>query len=304
MLALPFWRGTQPDYVHYLIKRFCRIYIPFVASIFLALLLFMGTYEQPPVKGVSQWLHGIWPSTPTPSVLAGHILMTGTEKDMELNTVMWSLVYELRISIIFPLLILLVRNTRLAVVAALLLYAGATGILLLSDMADKWLVRTDSFLITFVIMARFVPFFIAGILLSKHRKDIHALIKKLPAWKKHALLLVPLLTFPVPHSSHFADILYGCGAAILIILAVEDIKIQKFLEMRILNWLGHISYSLYLVHLPILMLAFWALIGVLPFGIIVLVVIVASLVASALMNYLIEVPAMALGRKLAKSRKR
>ncbi|MDX2028948.1 MAG: acyltransferase [Alphaproteobacteria bacterium] len=299
VLALPFLRGKQPDYPHYLIKRICRIYIPFFVSIFLAALLYQIGFGHTG-EGTSQWLQGIWPAAP-PDFLTfmGHLLMVGTEKTMSLNTVMWSLVYEMRISIIFPLLMLLCRSTKKAVIAGIILYVVATGLLLVSGQTDHWLVRTDSFLITWVITARFIPFFMAGILISKHAREIHGYMRKLSAPKRYALLLIPLLMFPIPHS-HYADVLYGVGAVVLVILAVEAAQIRKLLEAKALVWLGHISYSLYLLHLPILILLFRELLGILPYGAVVLVVLAASLTASALMNRFVEMPAMALGRKLAK----
>src|SRR5688572_30321030 len=40
VLALPYIHGTPPRYREYLIRRFCRIYLPFAAAICLSALLY------------------------------------------------------------------------------------------------------------------------------------------------------------------------------------------------------------------------------------------------------------------------
>ena len=126
VLAIPYLRGTQLSYPSYVIRRVCRIYIPFAASIVFALLLYSFASRQQ-VAGASEWFNTLWPSVqPGFSVLVNHLLMLGTGPDMALNPPMWTLVYEMRISLLFPLLIILCRDTRIAVVAAPVLLVAAT----------------------------------------------------------------------------------------------------------------------------------------------------------------------------------
>jgi peptidoglycan/LPS O-acetylase OafA/YrhL len=111
VLSLPYLRGTQPGYPYYVIRRVCRIYIPFAAAILFALLLYIFA-GRPDAPAVSQWFNNLWPSTkPGIAVVAKHLLMLGTAPNMKLNAVMWTLVYELRISLLFPLLMILCRNS-------------------------------------------------------------------------------------------------------------------------------------------------------------------------------------------------
>jgi len=106
VLAPPFFNGTQPAYPRYLLKRFCRIYIPFA----LCLIVMM-------------------PPGPSVSLLAGHFLLFGTHPAMSQNPAIWTLVYELRISVIFPLLVLLCRNTYIALFTGTCMFAAATAAL-------------------------------------------------------------------------------------------------------------------------------------------------------------------------------
>ena len=43
VLSLPSWRGSVPSYPRFVVRRFCRIYLPFAASILLALALWRLT---------------------------------------------------------------------------------------------------------------------------------------------------------------------------------------------------------------------------------------------------------------------
>jgi hypothetical protein len=82
VIALPFFRGTQPSYPRYLLKRFCRIYIPFAVVISIAALLARFTDIGEPLAGVGDWLNEQMSSADAPAVLAGHFLMIGTKQDI------------------------------------------------------------------------------------------------------------------------------------------------------------------------------------------------------------------------------
>jgi peptidoglycan/LPS O-acetylase OafA/YrhL len=58
--SLPYLRGTQPAYPEYVIRRVCRIYIPFAAAILFALLLY-SLAGRPDAPVASQWFK---PSVP------------------------------------------------------------------------------------------------------------------------------------------------------------------------------------------------------------------------------------------------
>jgi Acyltransferase family len=60
VLSLPYFRGTRVSYVRYLIKRFCRIYIPFAITIIMAagLYLAIGRHVH---SEASPWFNTLWP---------------------------------------------------------------------------------------------------------------------------------------------------------------------------------------------------------------------------------------------------
>ena len=169
VLSLPFFRGTQPSYPRYLFKRVCRIYIPFAVMIFITALLSRILDFHEPLVGVGVWLNEQMPRV-TSTALAGHFLMIGTRSDISLNPPIWTLVYEMRVSLIFPLLMILCRDTRLALVSAAIMLLVSTRILVHLGETAPWTV--NSFWITVLWTVRVVPYFLLGILLSKHSDNI------------------------------------------------------------------------------------------------------------------------------------
>ena len=275
VLALPFFRHAQPPYLQFAWKRFCRIYIPFAAAIMLAIFLYPF-------------------DAPTPKEIAGHFLMVGTGHNVKLDIAMWSLVYEMRISLIFPLLILLCRDTRTAFVSAIIMLVVSTRILVAK--ADMSPFTVEPFWVTLIWTVRVIPYFIFGILLSKHAASIKERIDRLQwsAW----LLLVPLLVFLTSHRGYFSirrDAIYVIAAAVLIVVALNSPSVVKTLNWRALQWLGRISYSLYLVHLPILATLFVHMQGQ-PVWLIAATGIATSLFTATIMHSLVEIPAIRLGQ--------
>jgi peptidoglycan/LPS O-acetylase OafA/YrhL len=306
VLALPFYRHNRLSYPLYLIRRFCRIYIPFAVAIVLAVGLYALTGKHP-LPDYSYWLNSQWPEVwPGGRVLAAHFLMEGTLNHMIFDEVMWSLVHEMRISIFFPLLVLLCAGTVRGLAVAIICYIAGTWMLMSSDKPVVGLVAPEDFILTLAVTVRYATFFLFGILLCKHADAMRRLIgyvpRKIQPWL--AILLLPLFMdlqrIPLP----VTDVLSGIGAIAAIVLALAVHEVKRFLEFGLWKWLGRISYSLYLIHLPILLTLFYALAGRLPYLAICGLVIIASLVASEIMYRLVEAPAINLGHRLSGRRKK
>lgn len=67
------------------------------------------------------------------------------------------------------------------------------------------------------------------------------------------------LTQFVWYSVDLGTLLHTIGAALVVVGVTSDPKIKTLLERKIPQFLGRISYSLYLIHLPLLLTAFAAL---------------------------------------------
>lgn len=293
VLSLPLLRGGGTTYPAYALRRVCRIWLPLVAAVLLSALL-LGLVGNAPVEA-SRWFHDdSWTEAPSVAGILAHLLMLGTADAVGLNNVMWSLVHELRISLVFPVVVLAARLPPLPACALLLgAQAGADAALLAGGHALRPYHGTDlghSLLIT----AHFLPAFLLGALLARHATVLLRGLDRLPGLSR--LLLgtgaLAMLTFRV-------DAVGSIGAAFVILLVLHSAPAQRVLGARPLGWLGRVSFSLYLIHLPILLAAVRLLPEVLPLPVILAGVLVVALLASEAMHRWVEVPSIALGRRLA-----
>ena len=320
VLSIPFLRGNAPPYFSYVAKRICRIYIPFAISILLAVILF--SLSTPPAAGlVSEWFQQEWSREPlTLETVIKHLIMTGVEDEMWLNGVMWSLVVELRISIIFPILIYLSGFHRLSIFMAILIYCLTAAIIILYDMPMQ---TADSLAGTFIITLRFVPFFMAGIFLVKYHEEIKARLFQLSKLQISMFIIFILSVYCMPTAIYnhkniaylsaivspemlnnilkfSADILIGLASCIAIVLLRNYGDRLAFFNSAAMRWLGTISYSLYLIHFPLTFLLFSLLIGHLSYGWVCLIVIAASIIVASIFYIAVEKPAIRLGKYLSK----
>src|SRR6201986_43062 len=168
-----------------------------------------------------------------------------------LNGAIWSLRYEMEVSIIFPVL------------CALLVRTGRYGWLLLCiclRIADWSLVHgyvggTNLAAINLARFFYFSIFFIIGATLARERTALSRLVSRIPKPALWALFLVALALYcntmfaytSVPTSDFFTML----GAAAIIVL-VQDKHLALGLNSTIPQYLGRISYSMYLVHYTVL----------------------------------------------------
>jgi peptidoglycan/LPS O-acetylase OafA/YrhL len=106
VLALPFFGRDDQRYLPFLIKRVMRIWPPFAAAIIASALLQWLAISRGDANA-STLFYANWTIPPTIGVVAQHLDLTQlfVRPINELDNPMWSLVHELRISLIFPLIV-------------------------------------------------------------------------------------------------------------------------------------------------------------------------------------------------------
>ena len=275
----------QPAFWPFLVKRFCRIYLPF-AAVTLIIAAAYAVIPTAPSPYVSDWLNSL-PKSWGEYSLAGHLLMTGRSQDMVLNVVMWTLVHEIRMSMILPALFFFIRRFGAAqTVIACLAVSAVASVDMTSSIIGSWQATLH-----------FAWMFAAGSALAYHRDNLAGAIIRCDFKTITALWLVTLTALIVPFDRAWADFVIGGGACLLIVLCLPDCAVSRALTMSVPLWFGRVSYSLYLIHLPILVLATTGgFVAGASFKTFVLTLVVAELAYRTL-----EAPAHRLGVTLSQS---
>lgn len=99
------------SYRSFLVKRICRIYIPYIVAILIAILC-QTTMSEYGISHLSEWFNRSWTIESSLSLIVQHILLVGKYNTDAYNGVIWSLVHEMRISIIFPLVLMVCLRKR------------------------------------------------------------------------------------------------------------------------------------------------------------------------------------------------
>ncbi len=287
VLALSLHRAGAPvldQYVPFLVRRLCRIWLPYAAvlcvSAFIGAALYRSGRVEPP-----GWEPVYWPGAPDWTALGQQILLRYTIPP--LNPPGWSLVTELQISAVFPILLLGLRRGPAPVVGVFLAVALAAN--LAAPAAN-----VQSF--------RFVLFFMLGALLALHRHRAIALAQPVLRHPRVTAVL-SLLCLGLAPSHWYSDLTMAAGAAGVMLLALAAPGAQAFLLRPTIQTLGRVSYSLYLTN-TITLHALAAWLGPrLPVPVILALGIPAIAVATWASFTLLENPSARLGGLLTRRRR-
>ena len=307
VLALPWITGRPPGYLVYCIKRICRIYLPYCVAVGIAAILATALLPYANVPGLSHWVNAMtWTNPVTPYVLADHALMIGHRNSV--NGVIHSLIWEMRVSLLFPFLIVPIVRWRLwgAVGATLVitLFVGAIQFVYGGNYPALDLVQSRAELgmagklaLELQWTAYYGYFFILGSVISLYLEPIRRHLGRVAG----VSLVAGLLIFQ-GHWSHLhavQEFMVAIGSALIIISALPQGSIHSALTHRWLQWVGRISYSLYLVHVPLLLTAVILLRELLPMWLILVAVPFVALPVAWVFHELVAEPCVRLGTWLA-----
>jgi peptidoglycan/LPS O-acetylase OafA/YrhL len=154
----------------------------------------------------------------------------------------------------------------------------------------------------------YAAMFVIGILLARHRIWLVAWKQDLSKIKIAGFYLVTFILCAYPFYNPWnqsqrmlGDLASVFGSAGLIILALSSGR--SFLEHRGPIFLGRISYSLYLVHVPIILALANSLFGKIPLVALYLIIMGAVLAGTLLFWYVVERPSLAWCRAIGRSRR-
>lgn len=295
VLVWPFRRdgrratGWTSWYVH----RLARLYLPIWAALLLAYVMLRAVSR--PVGGVNDWVAGHSGHVSGLWMIRDFLLVTGREE--VLNAVIWSLQWEVLFSLVLPLVVIFLRTRRpvgvdilVATVGLLAIEAGSVGLHYGYPHTVVWQALD------------YGPMFLLGAMLAEYAGMLFLWMRFVERrWPALAIFwAASLLAFlwPVLKVPSLGDAVPTVGAAALVLLFAFTRMGSAIGNARLVAWLGARSFSIYLVHFPIIMsLAFhihatrfpWLLLAVGP---------LASVVAAAIFYRYAERPLHHVARRL------
>ena len=302
VLALPAVRHKPLSYPVFITRRIFRIYVPYLAAVFLAII---GNRIWHGPLGLTPWADHTWGVIVRRGLILQHILFIGQYDNAQLNTAFWSLVIEMRISILFPLLCLIVLRVKpwISVLVIALIVSWV------------WYGQASWGLTAVELNFLCGSFFIAGILLARYRGEAAEWASRLRGRKSWLLLGIALCLFwygsLAPqviakvafhiHNPRYEAFDWGSalGSVLILTLSLGWRPLQGFLLSRVPQFLGKRSYSIYLIHSTCLFMLLHLLAKRLPPEAILLMYLPLVIASSTLFYRFVEKPAMNYGRRVS-----
>lgn len=308
VLSLPYLNNKSLSYKNYVIRRICRIYIPYIVMMLVAsvLVTFIATYQNYP--NLSSTFNNRWNHSVTFKSIVSYFLMIDYDTP-NVNGVVWSLIHEMRISIIFPFLMLFVIKSDYKKVLPISFMSCYGMYFLLRYIAPLVHISTIGYVINGIAdTCFFVIFFLFGALLAKYKITIVNYIKPMNLFKKCVLAILALIFINFRSIYFFNemiidDLINSIGVVIVFVLVLSSSNIQAVLNMRVLKWLGKISFSLYLTHILVFMLTITYLSKVVPINVSILLAPLFTIPIAYLTYELLELPSNKLGKFLTSQKK-
>jgi peptidoglycan/LPS O-acetylase OafA/YrhL len=303
VLSLPHWARRPMPYGGYLVRRFCRIYLPFAAAAVLAVI--GAIWFAHSTLALTPWFNQTWHTPVTGGIVVKQFLMVPMNI---FNTAFWSLTYEMQMSIVMPLVCLVMIRARPAyftLVLTLLIFAHP-----MNPYGNPQY---------FALSYQIFYLFVLGAALARYEKNIRSFCERIGAW---LWLLLPMSLFlfydfvlhivlHIAPGTRFTDrlelrifLINGLGAAGLLICSLHLAPLAHLLKHSIPEYLGRISYSLYLTHATVLFALFDQFWVHMRQRWLILLFLSSALVAAHFFCIAVEEPSMRLGKKLYAGAKR
>lgn len=303
VLTLPYLNKSNPLYAPYIIKRFFRIYLPYLVGITIAVLLSSFFYGNNDIH-LSEWFNMFWKGNLELSKVIEHLFLIGNIHSNAFNTVVWSLVHELRISIIFPLIAFFVIKYSWKKSLLLCLFLSFIG-----SLNEIFHIQTSNgHYTTYFATIHYISIFIIGSLLAKYRSELVNIYRNLKTKQKYLLLVTAIMFYAysgvtdiiidTPFSNIIGEYGLALAASIFLIISIGSSKVTAVLLKKPVVFLGKISYSLYLYHFIVLMSLVHLFYNILPMWLIFTLSAVVGIGVSYISYKYVEQPSMKLGKSI------
>lgn len=235
--------GTIKDTKQFFVRRCRRILPPYYACLALSLVVCKMVTEKQTGQPFQTYLPVTWENT------MAHVLMIhNLSRDWmyKINGVLWSISIEFQLYLVFPLiLVLLDRQGTIRVVLGSII--STLAIIFLFPTTEK-------------LYVWYAGLFVVGMAAARAAFDPKATKPPMPllVWSTAGFLALALISTNITKELYWRDLLMGVAVAGGLILGCqrpESLPARAF-GIRPLVWLGAMSYSLYLMHHPILQIVY------------------------------------------------
>ncbi len=302
VLSLPFFKEPRPHYLPFISRRICRIYLPYIVGIGTAIIV-RSFVTVKPIPNLSNWFNEYCGTPFSLKFALEHLFLIGNIHSNLYNNSIWTLIHELRLSFLFPLIFLFVKrvNPLISIVTCFLLSSIAQ-----LNVAVQW-ETSNGWQSGYFDSLHVASLFIIGILLARYKDLLIKFYKQRGKAMKVILFLSALFLFRAPMEfwvrnldNVFFDYGSALGACGFMVISLGSAKASIILNKPFFRLLGNISYSLYLYHIIILYLAFYLLYPFIPIPVLSIIIVVSLVVFSFFSWKYIELPSITLGRVLSK----
>lgn len=251
VVSLPVLRAKTFDWAAYYITRTLRLWLPVAASLLLAALCVTLVVRDPNLP-VSRWVTmSDVPLLDWPEVVGGLDAVRGPTR---INNPLWSLQWEFIFSLLLPLFVGIAVVLRRWTVATVTMCAVLAVVGMMN--AIGYLSYLSAFLagaaLAFPVMAGTGRGRPRGTPILSRVLWLGCLVAGVLFMCAYWSLLISGVTDPFALAVGKALALPG--AALIVLCAVFSRTVARFLESGPVQWLGKISFSLYLVHVPIILM--------------------------------------------------
>jgi len=250
VVALPALKPGSFSWSGFLSGRLARLYLPVWVSIVIGTLLIWLIPRDDSTVGQGTWMDTSQATSTNWSTFLTEASLIRFSYD--LNNVLWSLRWELLFSVLLPLFL------ALAVVTARYWVIALTAAVALSTIG----------VLSGIDGLRYLPVFFIGTLMAVRLEAIREWMRRrllrrrstlwgvaLAGGRASAAYLPMAPRPPVPAGSVAGALLAQLsvlGAAGVVLAAIGVPPVRAALEARAPQWLGRVSFSLYLIHMPLL----------------------------------------------------
>jgi peptidoglycan/LPS O-acetylase OafA/YrhL len=269
------WRSYYPS-------RLIRLYLPVIASVLLA----VGAVLLVPRETMNS--RSLWMQSHAEPLTISGVLKNATLLAPDwLNSPLWSLRWEMAFSLLLPIYVALTLLTRR------FWWVTAIGAIALS--------AAGSF--AGLAALTYLPMFLIGGSLAVAITDERVVVPK--RWWPYltvCCLLGITSTWWVPGAllSHLAVPLVVVSAVGLVLAAASWNVARRVLERPVVQWTGRVSFSLYLVHEPIIVTIGVLLPAGIAWAVPVIAIPIALVVAYAFFHF-VEAPAHRVSKRVSKA---